>query len=67
MRYELCDEAERLLDGDTANQIDNMVVVALGNLLHHFNLSEKVRTLLPGGSIYGNKECKVMILEQKLN
>jgi hypothetical protein len=33
-----------------------VVVVALGDLLHHFNLSEEIGTLLPSGSIY-SKEC----------
>ena len=42
MRYKLCDEAEWLLDGDTAYQVDNVVVVALRDLFHHLNLSEEV-------------------------
>ena len=56
MRDELGDEAEWLLDGDAADQVDDVVVVALGDLLHHFNLGEKVGALLPSGSIYGNKQ-----------
>lgn len=61
MRYELCDETERLLNGDAANQVDNVVVVALGDLLHHFNLGEEIGTLLPSGSIYGNQQRMLII------
>ena len=56
MRYKLRDETEWLLDGDTAHQVDNVVVVTFRNLLHHLYLSEKVRMLLPGGRIYDNRE-----------
>ncbi len=39
MRDKLCDEAQRLLNGDTAQHVDNMRVFALGNFLHHVNLT----------------------------
>ena len=56
VRDELGDEAKWLLDSDAADQVDDVVVVTLGDLLHHFNLGEKVGALLPSGSIYGNKQ-----------
>jgi len=43
---ELCDETERLLDGDTANQAYYMGAVPLCNLLHHVNLIQKILPLI---------------------
>ena len=34
----LCDEAKRLLDGDTAKETNYMRVLTLSYLLHHLNL-----------------------------
>ena len=34
----LCDEAEWLLDGDTAKETNHMRILALGYLLHRLNL-----------------------------
>ena len=51
MRNKLGDETERLLDGDTANQVDYVIVVAFRYLLHHLYLSEKVRPLFTSGSV----------------
>lgn len=42
MGDKLGDEAQRLLDGDAANHVDNVRVVPFSNLLHHLNLAEKV-------------------------
>ena len=47
MRDILGDETERLLDGDTTNQVDYVIVVSFRDLLHHLNLSEKIGSLLP--------------------
>ena len=50
MLHKLCDETERLLDGDTANECDHMRIVALSNLLHRVNLTEKVSSLASCGT-----------------
>ena len=50
MLHKLCDEAERLLDGDTANECDHMRIVALSDLLHRVNLTEKVSPLTSCGT-----------------
>lgn len=47
----LCDETEGLLDGDAADQVDNVIVVAFRDLLHHLYLCEEVRSLLPSGRV----------------
>ena len=51
VRDVLCDETERLLDGDAANQIHDVVVVPFRYLLHHLDLGEKVRPLFPSGCV----------------
>ena len=35
--YKLCDKAEGLLDGDTADQGDDMTILTLSYFLHHLN------------------------------
>ena len=35
---ELCDEAEWLLDGDTAKETNHMRILTLSYLLHHLDL-----------------------------
>ncbi len=39
MRDKVCDETQRLLNGDAAQHVDNVRIVALGNFLHHVNLT----------------------------
>ena len=55
MRHVLRDETERLLDGDTAYEVDNVIVVAFRYLLHHLYLGEEVCPLLSSSRIYGNQ------------
>ena len=50
MLDKLCNEAEWLLDGDTANERDHMRIVALSDLLHCINLIEKVCSLTSCGT-----------------
>ena len=50
MLHKLCDETEWLLDGDTANECDHMRIVALSDLLHRINLTEKVSSLTSCGT-----------------
>ena len=50
MLHKLRDEAERLLDGHTANERDHMRVVAFGYLLHRVNLVEEVGPLTSCGT-----------------
>ncbi len=45
MFHELSDETQRLLDGHTAHKVNNESVVAIGNLLHCFNLIQKIGSL----------------------
>ena len=42
----LCDEAEWLLDGDTAKETNHMRVLTLSYLLHHLYLREEVFPLI---------------------
>ena len=50
MLDKFCDETEWLLDGDTANECDHMRIVALSDLLHRVNLTEKVCSLASCGT-----------------
>ena len=56
MFHKLGNETERFLDGDTANEGDDVRVVALGYLLHRINLVEKVGSLATSGTCCNETE-----------
>ena len=66
MRHVLRDETERLLDGDTAYEVDNVIVVAFRYLLHHLYLGEEVCPLLSSSRIYGNQEQLIIMAHSVL-
>ena len=48
--HKLCNETEGLLDGDTANELDDVRVVAFRYLLHCVNLIQEVSSLTSCGT-----------------